>query len=173
MGFSPVKNVRISSLTVGAVVQLRFGKAAVKSDSDKIVEAKLLRHDGEGDKAIAVFSVAGGDGSENISVSRFPGASWKHDAKYVSLVSVDESTHTVVRPNTVSTDVIDQAIELINKEAEDVFGAEQLAALLSLIKDGKRVNTDIKAQANRLSVKLVSELSSLPNPEAVAKDDAS
>lgn len=172
MSFTPVKNVRISSLTPGAVVQLRFGKAAVKSNADATVEAKLVRHFEEGEKEMAVFETAGDDGATvETTISRFPGASWKADAKYVSLISVDESTHSLLKAaSPISTDVIGQAIALIGKEADDVFGADQLAALLTLIKDGNRINTEIKAQAHRLSIKLVEELSNLPEREAAPAD---
>lgn len=170
MSFSPVKNVRIKSLTPGAVVQLRLGKAAVKSADDEVVQARLVRHHDEGEKSLVVFQVAGDDGTQTeTTISRFPGAPWRHNTQYVSLVGVDESTFTIQKAaSPIQTDAIDEAIKLIEAEKDDVFGAEQLAALLAQIKDGKRVNTEIKALANRLAVKLVDELSNLPTEESAA-----
>jgi hypothetical protein len=164
MSFSPVKNVRIKSLTPGAVVQLRFGKAAVKSDDDKTVVAKLLSHSEEGEKSIVVFQETDADGNTSETViSRFPGAPWRYGSSYVSLTGVDESTFTIVKAaSPITTDAITDAIALINKELDDVFAAEQLIALLAEIKDGKRVNTKIKSLANQLAVRLVDELTNLP-----------
>jgi hypothetical protein len=168
MSFSPVKNVRIKSLTPGAVVQLRFGKAAVKSDDDKTVVAKLLSHSEEGEKSIVVFQETDADGNATETVvSRFPGAPWRFGSSYVSLVGVDESTYTIVKAaSPIATDAIAEAIALINKEADDVYAPEQLISLLTQIQSGKRVNTEIKALANQLAVKLVEELSSLPDKTA-------
>lgn len=169
MSFSPVKNVRIKSLTPGAVVQLRLGKAAVKSEDDVTVAAKLLRHYDEGEKSLVLFEVpnADGSGTSELTISRFPGAPWRSGSQYVSLVGVDESTFTIVKAaSPIATDVIGDAISLVTKEAEDVYAPEQLVALLTQIKDGKRVNTEIKSLANKLAHALVSELSNLP-----AKDD--
>src|SRR5690349_19460081 len=164
MSFSAVRNVRIKSLTPGAVVQLRFGKAAVKSDEDTTVEAKLIRQYEEGEKSLVVFEETDKDGNTSETViSRFPGAPWRAGASYVSLVAVDEATYTIVKAaSPIATDAIGEAIALVQKEAQDVWGAEQLIALLAEIKDGKRVNTSIKALANQLANKLVDELSNLP-----------
>lgn len=164
MGFSPVKNVRIKSLTEGAVVQLRLGKAAVKSDDDVTVTAKLVKQYDEGEKSLVVFEETGADGTTSETViSRFPGAPWRAGNQYVSLSAVDESTFTIVKAaSPIQTDAIGEAIKLIEAEAEDVYGADQLVALLTQIKDGKRVNTEIKALATRLANKLVDELSSMP-----------
>lgn len=171
MSFSPAKNVRIKSLTPGAVVQLRFGKAAAKSklpNSDVIVEAKLLRHEVDGDRSLAVFEETDADGNKTETVaSCFPGAQWRSGSRYVSLVAVDESTFIVQKAsNPIQTEVIDRAIALVTRESEDVYGAEQLIALLTLIKDGNRINTEVKAQATRYANKLVDELSSLPDRES-------
>lgn len=167
MSFSPVRNVRIRSLTAGALVQLRLGKAAVKSPGDVVVEAKLLRHEEVGDKSLMVFEETDADGQKSeLTISRFPGAPWRADTRYVSLIAVDESTFTV-RPaaSPILTDAIGKAVELVTKEAEDVYGAEQLIALLNKIRDGKRVPTDIKALATQYANKLVDELSALQEPE--------
>ena len=165
MSFSPVKNVRIKSLTPGAVVQLRFGKAAVKSDDDKTVVAKLLSHSEEGEKSVVVFQETDADGNNTETVvSRFPGAPWRYGSSYVSLTGVDESTFTIVKAaSPITTDAITEAITLVTKEADDVFASQQLIALLTQIQNGKRVNTEIKALANQLAKKLVDELSSLPD----------
>ena len=165
MSFSPVKNVRIKSLTPGAVVQLRFGKAAVKSDDDKTVVAKLLSHSEEGEKSIVVFQETDADGNNTETVvSRFPGAPWRYGSSYVSLVGVDESTFTIVKAaSPITTDAITEAVALVTKEADDVYAPQQLIALLTQIQSGKRVNTEIKSLANQLAVKLVEELSSLPD----------
>jgi len=164
MSFSPVKNVRIKSLTPGASVQLRFGKAAVKSQDDVVAQAKLIRHYDEGEKSLVVFEETNADGVKTeTTISRFPGAPWRSGTQYVSLVGVDESTFTIIKAaSPIQTDAIGEAVKFITAEFEDVYGAEQLIALLSQIKDGKRVNTEIKALANRLAVKLVDELSNLP-----------
>lgn len=168
MSFSAVKNVRIKSLTPGAVVQLRLGKAAVKSDDDTIIEAKLVRHYDEGEKSLVVFEETDAEGNTSeTTISRFPGAPWRLGAQYVSLVAVDESTYTVQKAaSPIATDVIEQAINLVKQEADDVFGAEQLIALLTQIKDGKRVNIEIKSLTNQYSRKLVDELSNLPSRDA-------
>lgn len=168
MSFSPVRNVRIKSLTPGAVVQLRFGKAAVKSDDDKTVEARLLSHREEGEKSVVVFQETDADGNATETViSRFPGAPWRYGSSYVSLVAVDEATFTIQKAaSPIATDAITDAITLINKEVDDVFAAEQMIALLTEIQTGKRVNTKIKALANQLAVRLVDELSNLPEKEA-------
>jgi len=165
MSFSPVKNVRIMSLTEGAVVQLRFGKAAVRSDDDKIFEAKLDRKYTENEKDIVVFKETDGDGNETETrISRFPGAAWRSENAYVSLVAVDESTFTVAKPATpIATDVIADAIKLVEAAADDVFGAEQLVALLTEVQTGKRINTGIKDLATKLAHKLIEELSSEPD----------
>jgi hypothetical protein len=170
MSFSPVRNVRIKSLTPGAVVQLRLGKAAVKSPDDVTIEAKLTRHYDEGEKFFAVFEVTGADGAKTeTTISRFPGATWRQENKYVSLISVDESTFTIQKAaSPIQTDAIAEAVRLIEAESEDVYGAEQLVALLSYVQSGSRVNTEIKALANRLAKKLVDELSNLPAKEPVA-----
>lgn len=164
MSFSPVKNVRIKSLTPDATVQLRFGKAAVRSDDDVTVEAKLVRHYDEGEKSLVVFNEIGADGAvTETTISRFPGAPWRAGTQYVSLVGVDESTFTIQKATSpIQTDAIGEAIKLIQRESEDVYGVEQLVALLSEIQTGKRVNTQIKALATRLANRLVDELSSLP-----------
>jgi hypothetical protein len=164
MGFSPVRNVRIKSLTPDALVQLRLGKAAVKSADDVVVVAKLIRHEEEGEKSLAVFEETDGDGNvSETTISRFPGAPWRQGNQYVSLVGVDESTFTIQRAaNPIQLDAIGEAIKLIQTEADDVYGAEQLIALLNEIQTGKRINTEVKASANRLAVKLVEELSQLP-----------
>lgn len=167
MTFTPVKNVRISSLTVGALVQLRFGKAAVKSADDTIVEAKLIRHEDEGEKSLVVFEETNADGVKTeTTISRFPNAPWKAGNQYVSLLGVDESTFTIQRAaSPVTTDSIAEAIKLIERESEDVYASEQLVALLTQIQTGKRVNTEIKALADRLAKKLVDELSNLPDTQ--------
>jgi hypothetical protein len=165
MSFTPVKNVRIGSLTEGALVKLRLGKAAVKSADDVVVEAKLVRHYEEGEKSLVVFTETNADGvASELVISRFPRAPWMAGAQYVSLLSVDESTFTLQKAaSPVSTDAIVEAIKLIETESEDVYGAEQLVALLTQIKDGPRVNTATKALANQLANKLVDELSNLPD----------
>lgn len=165
MSFTPVKNVRIRSLTEGAVAQLRLGKAAVKSADDVTVEAKLVRHFDEGEKSLVVFETTGDDGeAAETVISRFPGAPWRTGTQYVSLVGVDESTFTIQKAaSPIQTDAIGEAIALVTKEAEDVYGAKQLIDLLAEIKDGKRINTVIKALANRLANKLIDELSTLPD----------
>lgn len=172
MGYTFVKGVRIKSLLPGAVVQLRLGTAAVKSQVDKTVDVKLLRQYEEGDKLLAVFEKL--DTEENgrealadlpgeITISRYPNAPWKFGAYYVSLIGVDESTFTIQKATSpISTDVIGEAIVLIEKEADDVYGAEQLIALLTKVQHGKRVNTEVKALATQYANKLVSELSNLP-----------
>lgn len=169
MSFSPVKNVRIKSLTENAVVQLRLGKAAVKSKDDTTTTAKLLRHYDEGEKSFVVFEETDVDGrTTELTITRFPGAPWRADNQYVSLVAVDESTFTIQKAaSPIQTDVIGEAIKLIQSESEDVYASEQLVALLEHIQHGKRVNTETKALTTRLANKLVDELSSLP-----AKDNA-
>lgn len=173
MAFTQVKNVRITSLTENAVVQLRFGKAAVKSPKDSIVMAKLLRQYTEGaedEKTLVVFQVTADDGQvSETTITRFPGAPWRSGQQYVSLVAVDESTYTIQRAaSPIQTDAIADAIALIEKERDDVYGPDQLIALLAEIQGGKRVNTEIKALANRLAVKLVDELNNLPAKEPAA-----
>lgn len=176
MGLSPVKNVRIKSLTEGAVVQLRLGKAAVRSEDDVTVTAKLIKQYDEGEKSLVVFEEYAADGTTSeTTISRFPGAPWRSGNSYVSLSAVDESTFTIVKAATpIATDAIAKAIELIQREADDVYGAEQLVALLSEIQTGKRVNTGIKALGNQLAHALVSELSSLPEgaPAEASADSA-
>ncbi len=170
MSFSSVKNVRIKSLTPGSVVQLRLGKTAVRSANDVVIEAKLVRHYDDGPQSFMEFEETNPDGqTSKTTISHFPGAPWKEGSRYVSLLAVDPSTFTIqqsARP--VETDAIGVAIGLIEKESEDVFASEQLVALLVEIKDGKRVNTNIKSLALRLANKLVDELSALEPP----KDDA-
>lgn len=165
MGFSQVKNVRIKSLTPGAVVQLRFGKAAVKSPDDTIITAKLLRQYEEGEKSLVTFLEHDVEGSlSETTITRFPGAPWRSGTQYVSLVAVDEATFTIQKAAApIQTDAIDQAILLIAKEKDDVYAAELLIELLAKIKGGKRVNTDVKEIANRFANKLVDELSTLPD----------
>lgn len=165
MSFSQVKNVRIKSLTPGAVVQLRLGKAAVRSDDDTIITAKLVSHGDAGDKDVVTFEEtnASGEVSETV-ISRFPGAAWRSGTSYVSLVAVDESTHTIQKAaSPIQTNAIDEAIKLITAESDDVYAAEQLVSLLTKIKDGTRVNTEVKALANRFAAKIVDELNSLPD----------
>lgn len=168
MSFSPVKNVRIKSLTPGAVVQLRLGKAAVKSADDTIIEAKVLSHSEEGEKSLVTFEEKDGDGNTTeTTISRFPGAPWRSGTQYVSLVGVDESTFTIVKAaSPIQTDAIGEAIKLIAAEADDVYGAELLIDLFTEIKDGKRINVEVKAKANRLAARLVHELSNLPPKDA-------
>lgn len=164
MSFSSAKNVRIKSLTPGAVVQLRVGKTANKSESDTTITAKLLRHEEDGPKSIVVFEETDSDGrtSETV-ISRFPGASWRLGSQYVSLLFVDESTFTIERAaSPIRTEVIGEAIALISKESDDVYGAEQLIALLTEIQGGKRVNTKVKSLANKFANKVVDELGNLP-----------
>lgn len=168
---TPVKNVRIKSVTEGAVVQLRLGKAAVKDDADVFVTAKLKAHLEEGEKSLVVFEETDADGNvSETTISRFPGAPWKTGNQYVSLVAVDESTFTPQKASApIQTDAIGKAIQLIGKEMDDVYAAEQLIALLNEIQTGKRVNTGIKALANQLAAKLVDELSNLPDPDKTAE----
>lgn len=170
MSFSPVKNVRIKSLTSGAVVQLRLGKAAVKSEDDVTVSAKLLEHSEANEKSLAKFEMATEEGgTAELVISRFPGAPWRSGTQYVSLVAVDESTFTIQKAaSPIQTDAIGEAIKLIEAEREDVYAPDQLVALLEHIQHGKRVNTEIKALATRLANRLVDELSNLP-----AKDQES
>lgn len=165
MSFSQVKNVRIKSLTPGAVVQLRFGKAAVKSQDDTTITAKLVRHYEEGEKSLVVFEETDEAGvASETTISRFPGAPWRQNTQYVSLVGVDESTFTIVKAaSPIQTDAIAAAIKLVEANADDVYGAEQLVALLNEVKDGKRINTEVKALANKLANKLVDELTNLPD----------
>jgi len=167
MSFSPVKNVRIKSLTEGAVVQLRLGKAAVKNSADTVIEAKLLRHYDEGEKGLVVFQVTGADGQvSELTISHFPGAPWRAGTQYVSLISVDESTFTIQKAATpIQTDVIGEAIKLIEAERDDVYAPEQLIALLEHVQTGKRVPTEIKALTTRLANRLVDELSNLPEKQ--------
>lgn len=167
MSFSPVKNVRIKSLTPGAVVQLRFGKAAVKSTDDVVTTAKLVRHFDEGEKSLVVFEEVGADGATSeTTISRFPGAPWRAVNQYVSLVGVDESTFTIQKAaSPIATDAIGDALKLIAANADDVYGADQLVALLTEIQTGKRINTDVKALANRFAVKVSDELANLPDAE--------
>jgi len=47
-----------------------------------------------------------------------------------------------------------------------VYAADLLVELFTEIKDGKRINVEVKAKANRLAARLVSELSSLPPKDA-------
>lgn len=177
MSFTLVKNVRISSLTPGAVVQLRLGKAAVKSKDDVTTSAKLLRHAEENEKALVVFEETDSDGATSeLTISRFPGAPWRtvsqSSSQYVSLVAVDESTFTIQKAaSPIQTEAIDKAIKLIEAESEDVYAPEQLIALLSHIKNGKRVNTEVKSLANQLANRLVDELSALPAKEPVAASE--
>lgn len=162
MSFSKVKGVRIKSLLPGAVVELRFGKAAVRMKSDPVVQAKLIRHYEKDSKLMADFQEVGVEGSAAVTtISRFPGAAWRDEKNhYVSLVGVDESTVTLAKGAApIATTVIGEAIEWVKSEADDVFGADQLIALLTEVKDGKRVNTKIKALAIEFATKLVSELS--------------
>jgi len=168
MSFSPVKNVRIKSLTPGAVVQLRLGKAAVKSQDDTTIEAKVVSHSEKGDLALVTFEEKDGDGNTSeTTISRFPGAAWRSGTQYVSLVGVDESTFTIVKAaSPIATDAIGEAIKLIEAEREDVYAADLLVELFTEIKDGKRINVEVKAKANRLAARLVSELSSLPPKDA-------
>jgi len=168
MSFSPVKNVRIKSLTPGAVVQLRLGKAAVKSADDTTIEAKVISHSEKGDLALVTFEEKDADGyATETTISRFPGAAWRSGTQYVSLVGVDESTFTIVKAaSPIATDAIGEAIKLIEAEREDVYAAELLVELFTEIKDGKRINVEVKAKANRLAARLVSELSSLPPKDA-------
>lgn len=170
MSFAKVKNLRIKSLLPGAVVELRLGKAAVKTKLDVTVSAKLIRHYDNGDKLMAEFELTepDKDGNTELTLSRFPGAPWRSGSLYASLVGVDQSTFTIQKATSpISTEVIGKAIELVVKEREDIFGADQLIALLNEIKGGRRVNTNIKALANQLATKLVEELESLPdNPPA-------
>lgn len=167
MSFSPVKNVRIKSLTPGAVVQLRIGKSAVKSPDDVVVTAKLLSHGSEGEKALVVFEETRADGtSSETTITRYPGAAWRADASYVSLVAVDESTFTIQKAaSPVATDSIGDAIKLVQANADDVYGAEQLVNLLTEIQTGKRINAGVKDLANQFAVKVAEELSSLPDAE--------
>lgn len=173
MSFTPVKNVRIKSLTDGAVVQLRLGKAAVKSASDEVITAKVLRHeeDSNTEKSSVVFQRTNDEGeTSEFVISRFTGAPWRSEKstgnKYVSLVAVDESTYTIVSPaSPVTTEAISDAVDLVGKESDDVFAHEQLIDLLTKIQTGKRVPADIRASANRLAVKLVDELSALPEED--------
>jgi hypothetical protein len=164
MTFTPVKNVRISSLTPGSEVQLRLGNAAVKSPDDVTVEAKLVRHEKDGEKSVAVLQETNSDGeASDLTISRYPRAPWMAGNKYISLLGVNESTYTLQKTaSPVQTDAIAKAVTLIEQEAKDVWGAEQLIALLSLIQTGKRVNSEIKGLANQLANKLVEELSNLP-----------
>lgn len=164
MSFSPVKNVRIRSLTPGAVVQLRLGKAAVKSKDDTTTTAKLLRHYDENEKSLVVFEETDADGrTSELVISRFPGAPWRAGQQYVSLVAVDESTFTIVKAaSPIQTDIIDEAIKLIEAEKDDFYAWEQAVALFTYVRTGKRVNTEIKALANRYANKIVDELSNLP-----------
>jgi hypothetical protein len=168
MSFSPVKNVRIKSLTPGAVVQLRIGKSAVKSPDDVVVTAKLLSHGSEGEKALVVFEETRADGtSSQTTITRYPGAAWRADSSsYVSLVAVDESTFTIQKAvSPVATDSIGDAIKLVQVNADDVYGAEQLVALLTEIQTGKRINAGVKDLANQFAVKVAEELASLPDAE--------
>ena len=161
MSFSPVKNVRINSLTEGAEVQLRFGKAAVRNNADDtITEAVLVAHRKEGKESFVDFEETDKDGNKSITtISRFPGAPWRAGKQYVSLVGVNESTYTVAKPATpIATNIIDEATKLIDSEREDVFAWAQLIALLSEIKDAKRVPTNIKKLATQLANQLVVEL---------------
>lgn len=169
MSFSPVKNVRIRSLTEGAVVQLRLGKAAVKSAADVIVSAKMAKQYDVDEKSFVVFEpIEPGTGTQLV-ITRFPGAPWRSDTKYVSLVAVDESTFTIVKAaSPIQTDIIGEAIKLITIEQEDVWASEQLVALLEYIQNGKRVNTEIKALATRLANRLVDELSKVQDEPATA-----
>jgi hypothetical protein len=128
------------------------------------VTAKVVAHREEGDKSLVDFQETDADGNvTQTTISRFPGAPWRSGNQYVSLVAVDESTFTVQKAaSPIPTDAIAQAIEFVNREKDDVYAAEQLIALLTQIKDGKRVNTEIKALANQLAAKLTDELSNLP-----------
>lgn len=174
MSFSAVRNLRITSLTPGASVQLRFGKAAVKNgNDDTIVEAVLERHYDEGEKSLAVFKETAADGqTSDVVISHFPGAPWRAGTAYVSLVGVDESTFTIQKAaSPIQTDVIGRAIELIQQESEDVYASDQLVELLSEIKNGKRVNTVIKGMATRLANRLVNELSVLEPKQAEVVED--
>lgn len=163
MSFSPVRNVRIRSLKPGSVVQLRFGRTAVRSPHDTIAVAKLLRHYDEGSQSFMEFEETSPEGEISITtISHFPGAAWKEGSRYVSLVGVDESTFTIQRAaQPVETDAIGDAIKLIEKERNDVWAPDQLIALLTQIQTGSRVPTQIKALGLRLAHALVSELSGL------------
>lgn len=165
---TPVKNVRIGSVKEGAVVQLRLGKAAVKDDADVFVTAKLKAHLKEDEKSLVVFEETDADGNvSETTISKFPGAAWRSGNQYVSLAAVDESTTTLVKAaSPIPTEAIGKAIQLITKESDDVYGAEQLIALLTEIRDGKRINTKVKDLANRLAAKMVDELSNLPDSDS-------
>lgn len=173
MSFSQVKNVRIRSLTPGAVVQLRLGKAASRSNDDTLVEAKVLRHSDVGDKSLVVFEEKDADGNAaELTISKFPGANWRSGTLYVALNGVDESTFTIQKAATpIETDVIGEAIALIEKEHEDVFAPDQLVALLTEIKSGTRIPLKIKSQAVRLAHALVTELSALEPKQAAAVEE--
>lgn len=164
MSFSPVKNVRIKSLTPGAVVQLRLGKAAVRSNDDIVVTAKLLRQYDEGEKSFVVFEERDTDGNASeLVVSRFPNAPWRAGKQYASLVAVDEATFTIVKAaGPIKTDAIKEAVRLIRLEKEDFYAADQAVALLEYISTGNRVNTEVKSLAIQYANKIVDELSSLP-----------
>ena len=170
MAFTPVKNVRIGSLAEGAVVQLRLGKAAVKSPDDVTIEAKLVSKKEEGEKSLVSFEETSGDGTVSETVVwKFPGAAWRAGTSYVSLVGIDESTFTIQKPaSPIETDAIETAIALVTKQAEDVYGAPELVALLKEVSTGTRINTKVKVLADALAKKLVAELESLPDPEPAA-----
>lgn len=173
MSFSQVKNVRIKSLTEGAVVQLRLGKAASKHDGDMIVEAKVLRHDHKDKESLVIFEERDADGNfSELVISQYPGANWRAGALYAALHAVDESTFTIKRAaSPILTDAIGEAIKLIELEYEDVFAPEQLIALLAEIQNGNRINTNIKALATMLANRLVDELSALkPKNEAAVEE---
>jgi hypothetical protein len=166
MTFTPVKSgsVRISSLSPNALVQLRVGKAAVKSVDDVTVEAKVVRQYEENYQSLVVFQETDADGQvTEFSVSRFPNASWRWGKRYVSLLGVDESTFTIVRatPPTLQVDVIDEAIRLVEVNAEDVFAWVPTVDLLKEVRDGSRINAKIKEIVGRLAAKYVEELSAL------------
>ena len=168
--FSTGKNVRISSLTPDTMVKLRVGKSAVKSADDVTVEAKLIRKYEEGEKSLVEFQETGADGSvSELVISRFPHAPWRTGNQFVSLLALDESTFTIQQgASPIQTDVIGDAIALIQREAEDMFAPQQLIALLAQIKDGKRVNVSVKELAIALATKLVEELSILPDEPSAA-----
>lgn len=170
MGFTPSKSVRISSLTPGAVVELRFGKSAVKHKDDSIVVAKFLRHYEEGDKSLAVFEETDADGKvSETTIYHYPSAPWKCGSQFISLLAVDESTYSIPKPTSlIQTEVFDEAIKLVELNADDVFAYAPLLDLLRTVREGKRVNSaQVKVLTNALAKKLVEELSVLePVPTA-------
>lgn len=171
--FSPVNNVRIKSLTVGAVVQLRLGKTAVKNDKDDvIVDAKLTRNYEEGEKSIVVFEEADADGNTSeLVITQFPGATWRADKQYVSLVAVDPSTYTVKKTaEPINTDVLAEAMRLVADEKDDFYAADKAIALFDYVLNGTRVGVKVKELVTQYAHAVVAELKALP-PKAPAAED--